>query len=103
MKDSSISLLPYALQEKADSMNSNSDKLKIVYDRAADVLYVTKGTPEYTDYVEYTEDVILRFHPETKQLMGFTLIDFSQHFAGKDSDTALPFCVDFYAYPGPRA
>ena len=47
-------------------MDLNNDRLKIVYDREADVLYVTKGAPEYTDYVEYTEDVILRFHPETK-------------------------------------
>ncbi len=64
-------------------MSPNKDRLKIAYDREADVLYVTKGTPEHTDYVEYTEDVILRFHPETKQLVGFTLIDFSQHFAQK--------------------
>ena len=84
-------------------MNPNKNKLKIVYDREADVLYVTKGTPEYTDYVKYTEDVILRFHPETKQLVGFTLIDFSEHFAQQNSDIALPFDVDFHAYAVPRA
>ena len=59
-------------------MDLNKDRLQIVYDRKADVLYVTKGVPEHTNYVEYTEDVILRFHPETKQLVGFTLIDFSE-------------------------
>ena len=74
----------------------------MVYDQEADVLYVTKGTPEHTDYVEYTEDVILRFHPETKELVGFTFIDFSQHFAQKDSDIMLPFDVDFHAYAVPR-
>ena len=51
-------------------MNHNKDGLKIVYDREADVLYVTRGQPEYTDYVEYADDLILRFHPETKQLVG---------------------------------
>ena len=84
-------------------MDLNKDKLKIVYDQEADVFYVTKGTPEYTNYVEYTEDVLLRFHPETKQLVGFTLIDFSEHFAQMDSDIALPFSVDFHTYPVPRA
>ena len=79
-------------------MNHNKDGLKIVYDREADVLYVTRGQPEYTDYVEYADDLILRFHPETKQLVGFTLIDFSQHFAKKDSDIALPFGVNFHMY-----
>lgn len=77
-------------------MDLNKDRLKIVYDREADVLYVTKGSPDHTDYVEYTEEVILRFHPETKQLVGFTLIDFSEHFAQKNSDIALPFDVDFH-------
>ena len=75
----------------------------MVYDPEADVLYVPKGTPEHTDYVEYTEDVILRFHPETKELVGFTLIDFSQHFARKNSDIMLPFNVDFHAYAVPSA
>ncbi len=79
-------------------MNCNKDELKIVYDQEADVLYVTRGQPEYTDYVEYADDLILRFHPETKQLVGFTLIDFSQHFAKKDSGIALPFGVDFHMF-----
>ena len=84
-------------------MDLNKDRLKIVYDQEADVLYVTKGTLEHTDYVEYTEDVILRFHPETKQLVGFTLIDFSEHFAQRDSSIALPFGVDFHVDAMPRA
>ena len=84
-------------------MDLSKNRLKIVYDREADVLYVTKGTPEYTNYIEYTEDVILRFHPETKQLVGFTLIDFSEHFAEKDSDIVLPFGVDFHVSHPQRA
>lgn len=76
-------------------MKLNKDKLEILYDREADVLSVTKGTPKYTDYIEYTEDIILRFHPETKQLVGFTLIDFSEHFAKAGSGTGLPFTVNF--------
>jgi uncharacterized protein YuzE len=79
-------------------MNRNKDQFKIVYDRDADVLYVTRGQPEHTDYVEYADDLILRFHPKTKQLVGFTLVDFSQHFAKKDSDIALPFGVDFHMH-----
>ena len=51
--------------------------IKIVYDSEADVLYVTRGKREYTDYVEHSEDVILRFEPETKRLIGITIIGFS--------------------------
>lgn len=48
-------------------MRSDKDRLKIIYDRETDVLYVTRGYPEYTDSVEYADDVILRFHLETEQ------------------------------------
>ena len=76
-------------------MIRSRDRIKIFYDREADVLYVTRGKPEYTDYVEHSDDVILRLEPETKQLVGFTIIDFSQHFAKQESDIALPFDIDF--------
>ncbi len=49
-------------------MSNHQSKIKIFYDQEVDVLYVTRGNPEYTDYVEYAEDIILRFHPETKEL-----------------------------------
>ena len=71
-------------------------RIRIFYDREVDVLYVTQGNPEHTDYVEYAEDIILRFHPETKELVGFTLIDFSCHFANKESALSLPFNIDFH-------
>ncbi len=76
-------------------MICSKDGIKIFYDREADVLYVTRGKPEYTDYVEHSDDVILRLEPETKQLVGFTIIDFSQHFAKQEPDIALPFGIDF--------
>ena len=72
--------------------------MKIFYDREADVLYATCSKPEYTDYVEHSDDVILRLDPETKQLIGFTIIDFSQHFAKQESDITLPFGIEFQMY-----
>lgn len=79
-------------------MNRNKNQFNIVYDHDADVLYVMRGQPEYTDCVEYADDLILRFHSGTKQLVGFALVDFSRHFAKKDSDIALPFGVDFHMH-----
>ena len=76
-------------------MIHNNNRLKIFYDEEADVLYITNGNPKYTDYVEYTDDVILRFEPGTKKLVGFTIIDFSRHFAKKEPDIHFPFGVNF--------
>ena len=56
------------------------NEMKIVHDGEADVLYVTLDAPEHTDYVEHSEDVILRRHPDTKRLVGITFIDFSRYF-----------------------
>jgi len=65
------------------------------YDREADVLYVTKGHTEYTDYVECDDNIILRFHPDTKELVGFTIIDCSILFQDSNTDFQLPFSVNF--------
>ncbi len=65
-------------------MRWDQNGMKIVYDSEADVLYVTRGTLEYTEYIEHSEDVILRLDPDTKRLVGITVIDLSQHFGKAD-------------------
>ena len=67
----------------------------IFYDNEADVLYIIKGHPDYIDFVEYNDNIILRFHPESKELVGFTITDFSLLFAKQDMDLHLPFKVNF--------
>ena len=79
-------------------MIRRKDRMEIFYDREADILYVTCGTPEFTYYVEHSEDVILRLDPETKRLIGFTIIDFSHHFAKQEADITLPFGVESQMY-----
>ena len=74
--------------------------MKICYDQEADVLYVTCGKPEHTDYVEHSDNVILRLDPETERVVGFTTIDCSQHFTKQESDITLPFGVDLQMYKG---
>ena len=43
-----------------DNTIRNKNEMKICYDQEADVLYGTCGKPEHTDYVEHSDDVILR-------------------------------------------
>ncbi len=56
------------------------EQLNFLYDREADVLYVSKGHPEYTDYQEL-DNLILRLDPRTMEIVGFTIIDFEGRFA----------------------
>jgi len=69
--------------------------LRLLYDREADVLYVSQGRPKYTDYVEAGEDVILRLDPVTQEIVGFTILDFAAHFAREEPTLSLPLDVAF--------
>lgn len=81
-------------------MSENNKEFKMFYDIEADVLYVTKGHPQYTDYVEYGDNIILRFDPNTKELVGFTITDFSLTFKKRDAGIRLPFGVNFEVEKG---
>lgn len=76
------------------------EPLRVFYDTKADVLYVTKGHLHYTDYVEYGDNIILRFDPTTKDLVGFTITDFSLTFQKRDGDIQLPFNAHFEVEEG---
>jgi len=52
-------------------------KPTIKYDQEADVLYVTFRPGEKAMGVSLTEHILLRFHPETQEAVGLTLMDFS--------------------------
>ncbi len=70
-------------------------ELNFLYDHAADVLYVSKGHPVYTDYVELTDDIILRLDPQTRAVVGFTVIDFIERFAKEALPLRVPLSVTF--------
>ncbi len=72
-----------------------SRELKFLYDEGADVLYVSLGHPEYTDYAEVNDDPILRLDPETKEVVGFTIIDFLAHFSQPKPRLHIPLEASF--------
>jgi len=69
--------------------------IRLLYDKEADVLYVTSGEPLYTDYEEVGENLILRRDPKTKQIVGFTVIDFAAHFARQEPPLSVPLEAKF--------
>ncbi len=70
------------------------DQLDFLYDREADVLYVSKGHPDYTDYQEL-DDLVLRLDPRTKEIVGFTIIDFEGRFARNHAPVTIPLKATF--------
>ncbi|MBI5303940.1 MAG: DUF2283 domain-containing protein [Chloroflexi bacterium] len=77
-------------------------QLNFMYDREADVLYVSKGHPEFTDYVELGNNLILRLDPVTKEIVGFTIIDFAGRFESRSPRLSVPLNVHFERAPRTR-
>ena len=65
-------------------------KIRLLYDQEADVLYVSIGHPEFTDYEQIGENLILRRDPKSGQVVGFTIIDFAARFSQKESPLSVP-------------
>ena len=77
-------------------------QLNFLYDQEADVLYVSLGKPEYTDYVELGNNLILRLDPGTKDVVGFTVIDFVAQAKHQDLPLRLPLQGFFERTPRSR-
>lgn len=56
------------------------DQLRVSYDRDADVLYITEGKPRPAIGEMMNDGVIVRRDLKTKEVIGFTIVDFTEHF-----------------------
>lgn len=67
------------------------------YDKEADVFYISKGKPSAKDASrEMGEDMIVRYDPNTNNLTGVTILNFSKRASKKTGDVRLPFEVELY-------
>lgn len=70
-------------------------QLNFLYDKDADVLYVSLGKPAYTDYQEIGENLILRLDPETESIVGFTVLDFIAQANNQETPLHIPLQAKF--------
>ena len=71
------------------------EALQYFYDREADVLYVSKGEPRAdADSDEVGEGIIARFDPATREVVGFTILNFLKRAEKTLSALTLPFTVE---------
>lgn len=57
------------------------NRIKVSYDKDADVLYLAFGKNQKALSVEVSENEILRVDPKTREIVGVTLLDASKHEA----------------------
>lgn len=70
---------------------SSRNVLNFLYDKEADVLYVSKGKPSKSDASdEERDEIVVRRDPTTKQVKGLTIINFSKKASNKTLPVKLP-------------
>jgi len=62
----------------------------IFYDREADVMYLTMGEPQEAISREIGNDVLLRVHPKTGEVVGLTMLNFASRFSNLAQEQPLP-------------
>lgn len=66
-------------------------KLYYYYDQEADVFYLSQGKPSARNKTrETSEDVVLRLHPTTGKVVGFSILNFSRRSRKSGRAVALP-------------
>ncbi len=71
------------------------DQLNFLYDHKADVLHISRGHPLFFDSVESNDQVILQLNPATKEILGFSIVDFMARFANTESPASVPLTATF--------
>lgn len=77
------------------STKRKTNYLNLFYDREADVLYFSKGAPSVRDVSDETVDeVVIRHHPKTGEVTGFTVLNFSKKSRKTSQTIELPIEID---------
>jgi len=67
--------------------------MRLSYDKASDVLYISFGTPKRGIDEETEIGVFIRRDEKTHQIIGATVMDFEKRFSGK-LDEVLPITLE---------
>jgi uncharacterized protein YuzE len=75
-------------------MRKNENQIRYFFDKEADVLYFTQRKPSARDIsCEIEEGIIVRVDPETKEVIGFTILNFLKRQI--KSPIKLPLSAEF--------
>lgn len=69
-------------------------QIEVSYDKAADVLYLSEGDPREAICQMLNDGVIVRKDPKTREVVGFTIVDFVSHFS-KSKPQSIPIGARF--------
>jgi len=71
------------------------EKLKVFFDKIGDILDVVIGEPREAISKEVGNDIVVRLDPKTKEIVGFTILNFEKRFEHLDVSETLPINARF--------
>jgi len=69
--------------------------LKFFFDKKGDILDIAIGEPSEAMSKELDNDVIMRINPKTKEIMGFTILNFEKRFECLENSETIPIAATF--------
>lgn len=78
-------------------------KLKFFFDKKGDVLDIAIGKPREAISREIGNDIVVRIDPKTKEIIGFTILNFEKRFEHKEKGETLPITATFTEVEGMEA
>lgn len=70
-------------------------KLKFFFDKKGDVLDIAIGETKRAISKELGNDVVMRIDPKTKEIVGFTILNFEKRFEHLNKSETLPITATF--------
>ncbi len=70
-------------------------RLKFFFDKKGDVLDFAIGEPKEAISKEIGNDIVLRIDQKTKEIVGFTILNFEKRFEHMDRSETLPIAATF--------
>jgi len=78
-------------------------KLKFFFDKKGDVLDIAIGKPKAVISKEIGNDIVVRIDPKTKDIVGFTILNFEKRFEHMHRSETLPITATFAQVEGMEA
>lgn len=69
--------------------------LRFSFDREADILDISVGTPKKAISREVNDDFFVRIDPKTKKVVGFSILNFGKWFKDEKDRKIIPIKAEF--------
>jgi uncharacterized protein YuzE len=72
-------------------------KMNFYYDEKGDILDMSIGRPRKAISREVSDDILIRVIPETKEVVGLTILNFGKRFGKKAKSHVIPLFAELSA------